>query len=110
MATNQNPTDVARETLKLLAVRRVAPTPENYQRIYHEIAGEQAEGSPGTVPAERVVGALRDIATAYPANAALSTLAAAAARGDLQQFNATLSELANARNGARHDWAPVIRE
>lgn len=34
-----NPTDIARETLKLLAARRVAPTPENYLRIYQEIAG-----------------------------------------------------------------------
>ena len=34
-----NPTDIARETLRLLATRRVAPTPENYQRIYNELAG-----------------------------------------------------------------------
>ncbi len=34
-----NPTDIARETLKTLAARRIAPNPENYQAIYHEIAG-----------------------------------------------------------------------
>jgi len=39
MASNQNPTDLARETLKLLATRRIAPTPANYQRIYQEISG-----------------------------------------------------------------------
>jgi diguanylate cyclase len=37
-----NPTDVARETLKLLSARKLAPTPENYQAIYHEIAGTKA--------------------------------------------------------------------
>lgn len=34
-----NPTDIARETLKTLAARRIAPDPENYQAIYNEIAG-----------------------------------------------------------------------
>ncbi|MDP2827246.1 MAG: diguanylate cyclase [Sulfuricellaceae bacterium] len=43
MATPTNPTDIARETFKLLASRRVAPTPENYQAIYCEIAGTQPE-------------------------------------------------------------------
>ena len=38
----QNPSEVAREALRQLAQRRMAPTPDNYSRIYHEIA------SPGT--------------------------------------------------------------
>lgn len=53
-----NPTDIARETLKTLAARRIAPDPENYQAIYNEIAGikppaarqpkdEQAPSKPG---------------------------------------------------------------
>ena len=40
--TAQNPSEVAREALRQLAQRRMAPTPDNYSRIYHEIA------SPGT--------------------------------------------------------------
>lgn len=31
--------DIARETLKQLALRRLAPTPEHYQTVYAEIAG-----------------------------------------------------------------------
>ena len=42
MAVLTNPTDLARETLKLLASRRIAPTPENFTRLYHEIAGTRA--------------------------------------------------------------------
>lgn len=40
-ATTQklSPLDVARETIKQMALRRVEPNPENYQLIYHEIAG-----------------------------------------------------------------------
>jgi diguanylate cyclase len=34
-----NPTEVAREALRRLALRRIAPTPENYRNLYHEIAG-----------------------------------------------------------------------
>lgn len=34
--------DVARETIKQMALRRVEPNPENYQEIYHEIAGIRA--------------------------------------------------------------------
>jgi diguanylate cyclase len=40
--TPQNPSEVAREALRQLAQRRMAPTPDNYSRVYHEIA------SPGT--------------------------------------------------------------
>ncbi|MHB1231701.1 MAG: GGDEF domain-containing protein [Burkholderiales bacterium] len=40
-----NPIDIARETFKQLAARRIAPTPENYQRLYHEIAGTAPEDS-----------------------------------------------------------------
>lgn len=39
MTTLTNPFEIARETLRLLAVRRVAPTPDNYLALYHEIAG-----------------------------------------------------------------------
>ncbi|WP_148715856.1 GGDEF domain-containing protein [Chitinolyticbacter meiyuanensis] len=35
----QNPTDIARETLKQLAMRRIVPTPDHYAELYHTIAG-----------------------------------------------------------------------
>lgn len=37
-----SPLDVARETIKQMALRRVEPNPENYQVIYYEIAGIKA--------------------------------------------------------------------
>lgn len=48
-----NPTVIARETLKQLAVRRVAPTPDHYEAIFHEIAG--------TPESERLHPALREL-------------------------------------------------
>ncbi|MBI5007545.1 MAG: diguanylate cyclase [Nitrosomonadales bacterium] len=42
MSTPKNPSDIARETLIALASRKLAPTPENYARMYREIGGEPA--------------------------------------------------------------------
>ena len=39
MATPSNPSEIARETLKQLMSRRMAPSPDNYHAIYNEIAG-----------------------------------------------------------------------
>lgn len=44
MTTLTNPFEIARETLRLLATRRIPPTPDNYLTLYHEIAGTK----PGT--------------------------------------------------------------
>src|SRR5688572_27909415 len=35
----QSPAEIARETFRRLAARRMAPTPEAYREIYHEVAG-----------------------------------------------------------------------
>lgn len=60
------PSDIARETLKQLALRRLAPTPDNYRSLYDEISGNITplpfpEGSlrqilrviPGQTPAQK---------------------------------------------------------
>lgn len=39
MHEHRNPSDIAREALKSLAIRHLAPTPANYQACYNEIAG-----------------------------------------------------------------------
>ena len=38
MIDTTQPSDIARETLRQLALRRIAPTPDNYRALYHEIA------------------------------------------------------------------------
>ena len=43
----RTPGELARETLKVLASRRIAPTPENYVQVYAEIAGTPAIAMPG---------------------------------------------------------------
>jgi diguanylate cyclase len=45
MATPSNPSEIARETLKQLMSRRMAPSPDNYHAIYNEIAGITARNA-----------------------------------------------------------------
>lgn len=53
---NTNPSEIARETLRLLATRRLAPTPENYRLCYFEASGqtdtnaEAASAPPSALP------------------------------------------------------------
>lgn len=42
MPSFNTPNEIARETFRLLATRRIAPSPENYQTVYHEVAGTSA--------------------------------------------------------------------
>ena len=109
MAILTNPTDLARETLKLMAVRRIAPTPENYQRYYHEIAGTRPQRDGGRD--ERVAEAVRQAANANPTLIALGRLARALEDRDLLQFNSALVGLAAGRDGSiRHDWGGLFRD
>src|SRR5512133_2448338 len=57
--TAKKPFEIARETLKQITARKMAPTPINYQAIYNEVAGVISEPP---FPADR----LRDIALALP--------------------------------------------
>ncbi|MDN0075497.1 GGDEF domain-containing protein [Crenobacter sp. SG2303] len=64
-----NPTEVAREALKQLALQKLAPTPDNYARVYHDIlqvpanqelklAGElyrSLEALPGQTPSQQAL-------------------------------------------------------
>ncbi|HNH25156.1 MAG TPA: diguanylate cyclase, partial [Accumulibacter sp.] len=47
MPTFSNPSEIARETFRQLALRRLPPSPENYRAIYHEIAGTKSDVGEG---------------------------------------------------------------
>jgi diguanylate cyclase len=63
-----NPTEVARETLRRLAMRRIAPTPDNYQSLYEEIVGvPSAKADPNTPSAATALaGLVMDLNLQYP--------------------------------------------
>ncbi len=57
-----NPLEIARETLRRLAMERIAPTPDNYRDLYHEISGTVACASAASV-LEDLAG---DLSVQYP--------------------------------------------
>ena len=84
-----NPTEVARETLRRLALRRIAPTPDNYQTLYEEIVG--APSAPAADPnapsaATALSGLVLDLNRQYPELAVpVETLNQAIRKGDWTQ-------------------------
>ena len=106
---DHNPGAIARETLKLLAARRLPPTPENYQRLYHEIAGTPPR--PQDPAGAHLLAALQESADARPEVQQLAAMARAVADQDWKQFSALLTGLAGARSTPpRPDWAAALRE
>jgi diguanylate cyclase len=90
-----NPTDVARETLRRLAMRRIAPTPDNYKTLYEEITG--APSVPANTPsaANVLAGLVSDLNEHHPAlSSQVAGLSKAIDKGDWRQCSWRLSEIA----------------
>jgi diguanylate cyclase len=108
MADTQQPSEIARETLRQLALRRVPPTPDNYRSLYHEIAGTSAaEGFP-----ER---ALKAVAAGLPRTSQEQTRFArqidtAIGEGNWEGIKTTLIDLLNKTAAAPPNWSGLIRE
>jgi len=67
MSELTNPSDIARETLRLLASRRIAPTPDSYRQYYQEIAGlpDADEKASASVWAQLILELLRQWETRH---------------------------------------------
>ena len=78
------PTEIARETLKQLALRRLAPTPDNYRSLYDEISGN-------ITPPPFPEGSLRQILRVIPGQTPVQ-------KRLLDQFEAAV---------AQHDWSAL---
>lgn len=104
----QNPSELARETLRQLAMRRVPPTPDNYRTLYHEIAGTAAQES---FP-ER---ALRSLVASLPRTTPeqmryARQMEAAIGEGSWDGIKTTLGELLAKTAAPAPSWGPLIRE
>lgn len=98
--------ELARETLRQLALNRLPPTPENYTRLY-----EQAAGEPG--PASFPQGPLRHVHALLPAQTPgqkrlRDQLGAAIERSDWQGLQQVITAYANAAlQPLTHEARPV---
>ncbi|HZV54352.1 MAG TPA: diguanylate cyclase [Rhodocyclaceae bacterium] len=108
MAETQHPSEIARETLRQLAMRRTPPTPDNYRALYHEIAGTAtAEAFP-----ER---ALKTLAAGLPRLTPEQMrfsrqLESAIAEASWDGMKTVLSELLAKGAAAPPNWSALIRE
>jgi diguanylate cyclase len=108
MADALTPNDIARETLRALAARRLPATPDNYRTVYAEIAGPRAAVP---VAGEQLLAVVRPLATRHRNDLDLAMLLRSLERGDaeavLVALNAVVSR--SVRTG-RQELGPVFQE
>lgn len=103
-----NPSEIARETLKRLALQRTPPTPDNYRTLYHEIAGTVAHE---TFPDK----ALKNLAAGLPRATQEQARFARQFEGAIgdkswDSLRSTLADLLNKAAGEPLNWSALIRE
>jgi diguanylate cyclase len=99
--------EIARETLRLLATRKLQPTPDNYRSLYFEIAGV----APAVAFPERELKALQ---AGLPRASAdqlkfARQFEAAIAKGSWDGISATITEFL-AKSGEQPQWSNIIRD
>ena len=102
-----NPTEVARETIRRLAMERIAPTPENYARLYGEISGEES-----THPATQMLARLGGELARLPGNAATEArnLLASLKKQKWDDVQGQLLGLLRAAGGEPPAWHVLVRD
>lgn len=113
MPASTNPTDLARETFKFLVAKRIAPTPENYQKVYNEISGVPsiAESQGADKALQK---ALQGLGKKNPAmNQTVALLEKAIVEHDwhaLERGFSDLLGLSAGDAGEENSWAELIRD
>lgn len=105
MTTEQTPTDIARQALKDLVLHKLPPTPENFRRVYDDIAGHRSEDA-----LHMLVRLLRDAGSTHSRWLGLAVqLENAAAKGDAAAQEQLVRQLIPAGNAAGN-WGDVLKE
>lgn len=105
---NASPSEIAREALRQLAVKRVPPTPDNYRELYYQISGSIADEA---FP----VRALKAIASSLPRSTPESLRLAqqferGVASGQWPALKQAVLALCEGRDSEQRQWSPLIRE
>jgi len=107
MSNSSNPTELARETIRRLAMQRIAPTPENYGRLYAEISGEEVV-HPAVQLLAAVAGELSRFSGGVAADA--RALLASLKRQKWDETQAQLSALLRHHASEPPAWHTLIRD
>ena len=104
-----NPSELARETLKTLATRKIPPTPDNYAKIYAEIGGATTEENTG---AEKVLRGVAEHLTQTTQSAPVGiALKKVIGTGDWKQCLKEIEKVLPKQSGeSTHSWSDLIRE
>lgn len=105
----QNPSDLARETLKTLAARKTPPTPGNYARIYAEISGTPTEEHDG---AEKVLRGIAERLALTPQSASVgNTLQEVITTGNWDRCLDEIEKILPKQGEEQtHSWSDLIRD
>lgn len=111
--TTHNPIDTARETLKQLTLRKLLPTPDNFERVYSEIMGVPAE-----VRSNKLADLLLRAYESLPAEEASSKIAIAKLRRAIDdekwelvpQLTLELAELNGRNRQLAQNWGSLIQD
>jgi diguanylate cyclase len=105
MEQKQSPIDIARQALKTLVQNKTAPTPDNFRKVYDEIAGVKSEDI-----AQILAKLLQEAGQRRPKFARLATeLPQAVAKSDWPAVEKHLRQLLPAGAGTA-SWSEVVRE
>lgn len=107
MQKPMTPIDIARQALKQLATSKVAPTPDNFRKVYDEIAGTKSEDQSAGL-AQALDRVLKDAAKQRPKYLkSMQALNVAVNKHDWKEAENRLRELLPA--GATGGWGALIR-
>ncbi|MBV5336786.1 MAG: GGDEF domain-containing protein, partial [Deltaproteobacteria bacterium] len=111
MTLPTNPSEIARETLKLLMSRRMAPSPENYRSIYNEIAGTN-EKPTETFPDRELKSLIAALPKEIPVQKRLSRELDQALKGEnWEDYKKTLVEFIKEHSAETElNWSDLIAE
>lgn len=106
---SSNPSELARETLKTLATRKIPPTPDNYAKIYAEISGIATEENNG---AEKVLRGIADRLAQTPKSAPASiALKKVIGTEDWEQCLKEIEKILPKQSGEMtQSWSNLIRD
>ena len=103
-----NPSELARETLKRLALKRTPPTPDNYRAIYHEISGTVANED---FPEKSLKALASALPRGTPEQVRFSRLLdGAIGEKNWESLKSALADLLNKAAAEPPNWSALIRE
>ena len=110
MPPTASPAEIARETLKMLMVRRLAPSPDNYRAIYNEIAG--IGELPESFPEREIKALIAALPKELPLQQRLVRELEQALKGkSWEDFKKTLVGFIRERSGENErNWGELIAE